>query len=285
MTKGSAIIGLAVCGTVGLAGLAAGQAVVVPNALAAVEGGGANSFPLSNISQNHRYQQVYRASDFAVLAGPHRILEVRFRPNGTSTFPAWSATAQLEVLFSTVLRGPDELSPVYSENPGSNEMLVLSGLVTYGTQQAGTNSGGPMDFDVVLELQAPFEYDPAAGNLLLEIRRTSTTIGTNRFLDSHSVVGDSISRVYSSTAGAQVGTTDSNGLVTMFVVQPILGVCYANCDGSTTEPVLNVADFSCFLGKFAAGDPYANCDGSTTEPVLNVADFSCFLAKFAAGCR
>jgi hypothetical protein len=57
------------------------------------------------------------------------------------------------------------------------------------------------------------------------------------------------------------------------------------CDGSTQEPVLNVADFSCFLGKFAAGDPYANCDGSTQEPVLNVADFSCFLAKFAAGCR
>jgi hypothetical protein len=62
------------------------------------------------------------------------------------------------------------------------------------------------------------------------------------------------------------------------------GGCYANCDGSTTEPILNVADFTCFLTKFAAGDPYANCDGSTTEPILNVADFTCFLTKFAAGC-
>jgi aminopeptidase N len=60
--------------------------------------------------------------------------------------------------------------------------------------------------------------------------------------------------------------------------------CYANCDGSTAAPVLNVADFTCFLSKFAAGDAYANCDGSTTAPVLNVADFSCFLSKFAAGC-
>jgi hypothetical protein len=60
--------------------------------------------------------------------------------------------------------------------------------------------------------------------------------------------------------------------------------CYANCDASTQTPVLNVADFSCFLGKFAAGDPYANCDESTQAPVLNVADFSCFLGKFAAGC-
>ncbi|MEX2219194.1 MAG: hypothetical protein WD749_10605 [Phycisphaerales bacterium] len=60
--------------------------------------------------------------------------------------------------------------------------------------------------------------------------------------------------------------------------------CYANCDASTTTPLLNVADFGCFLQKFAAGDAYANCDGSTTPPPLNVADFSCFLTRFAAGC-
>jgi hypothetical protein len=64
--------------------------------------------------------------------------------------------------------------------------------------------------------------------------------------------------------------------------------CYANCDGSTALPVLNIADFSCFLQKFAAGDWYANCDGGYTycnpPPCFNVADFSCFLSKFAAGC-
>jgi hypothetical protein len=60
--------------------------------------------------------------------------------------------------------------------------------------------------------------------------------------------------------------------------------CYANCDGSAVPPVLNIADFSCFLSKFAAGDPYSNCDGSTVHPVLNIADFSCFLSKFASGC-
>src|SRR5262249_18671774 len=60
--------------------------------------------------------------------------------------------------------------------------------------------------------------------------------------------------------------------------------CYANCDGSSTSPVLNVNDFVCFQQHFAAGDPYANCDGSTIPPVLNVADFVCFQSKFAAGC-
>jgi hypothetical protein len=28
--------------------------------------------------------------------------------------------------------------------------------------------------------------------------------------------------------------------------------------------VLNVADFACFLNRFASGDSYANCDNSTT---------------------
>jgi hypothetical protein len=60
--------------------------------------------------------------------------------------------------------------------------------------------------------------------------------------------------------------------------------CYANCDGSTTAPILNVNDFICFQGRFASGDSYANCDGSTTAPILTVNDFICFQSAFAAGC-
>ena len=61
-------------------------------------------------------------------------------------------------------------------------------------------------------------------------------------------------------------------------------VCYANCDGSSAAPILNVNDFICFQSKFAAGDPAANCDGSTVAPVLNVNDFVCFQQSYAAGC-
>jgi hypothetical protein len=60
--------------------------------------------------------------------------------------------------------------------------------------------------------------------------------------------------------------------------------CYANCDLSTAGPKLNIADFVCFLQKFAANDPYANCDNSSAAPAINIADFQCFLQKFAAGC-
>jgi hypothetical protein len=70
-------------------------------------------------------------------------------------------------------------------------------------------------------------------------------------------------------------------------------VCYANCDGSTVAPVLNIDDFVCFINEFGTGislphaqqaEHYANCDGSTVAPVLNVDDFMCFINRFAAGC-
>jgi len=67
-------------------------------------------------------------------------------------------------------------------------------------------------------------------------------------------------------------------------VTPAPAACYANCDGSSIPPILNVSDFICFQTKYAAGDPDANCDGSTVLPVLNVSDFICFQTKFAAGC-
>jgi hypothetical protein len=75
-----------------------------------------------------------------------------------------------------------------------------------------------------------------------------------------------------------------NGQSGTFVLNAALSCCYANCDGSTAPPVLNVGDFTCFLQRFAAGDAYANCDQSTAPPVLNVGDFTCFLQRFAAGC-
>jgi hypothetical protein len=60
--------------------------------------------------------------------------------------------------------------------------------------------------------------------------------------------------------------------------------CYANCDGSTVAPNLNINDFVCFMNAYAVSDPWANCDHSTAAPVLNINDFQCFLNQFALGC-
>jgi hypothetical protein len=62
------------------------------------------------------------------------------------------------------------------------------------------------------------------------------------------------------------------------------GGCYANCDASTSSPILTANDFVCFLTRFVQQDPYANCDNSTTAPILNANDFVCFLNSFVTGC-
>jgi len=80
------------------------------------------------------------------------------------------------------------------------------------------------------------------------------------------------------------GGVDSVTAWDNLVIGPVAAACYANCDGSTVPPILNVSDFICFQTKYAAGDPYANCDNSTIPPVLNVSDFICFQTKYSAGC-
>jgi hypothetical protein len=53
----------------------------------------------------------------------------------------------------------------------------------------------------------------------------------------------------------QVGTGNlySNFLVDDVRIDTGGVLCVANCDGSTTQPCLNVLDFGCFLNRFAAG--------------------------------
>jgi hypothetical protein len=67
-------------------------------------------------------------------------------------------------------------------------------------------------------------------------------------------------------------------------IAPGIPDCYANCDGSTVLPVLNVNDFVCFQQLFAAARIEANCDNSTVAPILNVNDYVCFQQRFAQGC-
>lgn len=92
--------------------------------------------------------------------------------------------------------------------------------------------------------------------------------------------GDNLRSVNAATGVATLigptGFTDIRGLA-------LTSGCYANCD-SGGNLALNVNDFICFQSTFAGGEAYANCDLSTTPPVLNVNDFICFQQRFASFC-
>lgn len=64
-----------------------------------------------------------------------------------------------------------------------------------------------------------------------------------------------ISSAHASDAGSyQVIVRNACGTVSSNAAR-LNVTCYANCDGSTTTPVLNVNDFICFQSRFAAGCP------------------------------
>jgi hypothetical protein len=288
---------LCLAGMLACAGVCPGQIeIVVPNSLANVGGSNNNNYPFNNSFASQRYQQVYAASEFSMISGPHDLVEIRLRPNQTSSFTPWTSQITLDMRFSTTSRAPDQLSLNFDENVGLDETVVYSGQATLSTNQTGPSAGGAaMEFDIIITLQNPFPYDPAMGHLLMEVRREGATTG--RALDAHTATGDGVSRLFTGSTGnssSPSGSVSSLGLVTMFVFQPAGPVCYANCDGSTVEPLLNVDDFTCFINEYASAQSlpheqqvthYANCDSSTVAPALNVDDFTCFINRFAQGCR
>jgi hypothetical protein len=82
-----------------------------------------------------------------------------------------------------------------------------------------------------------------------------------------------------------VATEDSGNARVLNVPLNVVLPCYANCDGSTSQPVLTASDFTCFLSRFRAGDPWADCDQSGGNPALTASDFTCFLNLFRDGCH
>jgi hypothetical protein len=59
--------------------------------------------------------------------------------------------------------------------------------------------------------------------------------------------------IITNPAGSLWANAASIGRVEVYYIAPGPGPCYANCDGSTTAPILNVEDFSCFINRFAQG--------------------------------
>jgi hypothetical protein len=134
--------------------------------------------------------------------------------------------------------------------------------------------------DVVMQLNiAPYVRFEGMGTFLIE-DLIENDIGHWSVINGY---GITINNQRQMVVPATNQATNQSGLILLTPLNSPPS-CYANCDESILAPILNIADFSCFLARFAAQDPYANCDGSITPPVLNIADFSCFLAKFAAGC-
>ena len=193
--------------------------VVVPNSFATTEGDANNVAPF-NIggASEMRYQQVFAASDFASFSGPQNITQIAFRPDARWGSAFSSTLDDIQINLSTTAKAPDGLSISFSSNIGSDETVVYSGPLSLSSEDIGP-AEGPKLFDIVIDLQSSFEYDPDAGNLLLDVRNFSGGI-TTPFDSTDFTVGDSTSRVRTRPGRpmSSVGRKDSLGLVVQFTI-------------------------------------------------------------------
>ncbi len=166
--------------------------IVAPDSLATVEGNAGNAFPFSPLS-DMRFQQVYASSQFPPQ--PILISTIRFRR---------------------------DLSTTFADSVGANNAVVFSGSLSLSAPTLPAGSSPPFPFNFAIPLSKPFLYDPAAGNLLLDVWNFSATSTT--FLDAEDSPGDPISRAFTFSSGvnsSQADAADTLGQVTEFESTPV----------------------------------------------------------------
>jgi hypothetical protein len=163
-----------------------------------------------------RYQQVFAASQFSALnpLGGF-ITDIFFKLDGTFGSRFETTLPNVQINFSTTLRAPDALMPTFADNVGVDDTVVF-GAGPLPLRGDGTSfSLGPR-----IALTTPFFYNPALGNLLLDVRNFSGVPTTD--FDATGDMNDSVSRVYANSVSSPTADrVDSIGLITGFQAEPI----------------------------------------------------------------
>jgi hypothetical protein len=194
------------------------------------------SFP--NFAAGGVYQQVYDKSAFA---GPITITQLAFASSPAFNTAAGTAEYNFDIAMYATNAGPNGLSTDLAANRGTHFAPVFSGPVV-------ANLTASNQFDLVIDI-TPYTYDPAHGNLLLEL----TMNAPPQYIGSPTLYFRAGSDPRSSRAANPANVpggafTDSFGLLTRFTgtgvapAQVTLGNLVQTFDGNpksvsvTTNP-------------------------------------------------
>ena len=180
-------------------------------------------------SSGSQVQQIYASSFFP---GEELISGFSFRayPGAAPSF-FFSNTVNISdvvIQLSTTSAGADESgslpSATFADNLGSDATTVYSGALTLSTAATGI---GAQPFDYTVTFSQPFLYDPADGNLLLDVTIPSgAKVSGSGFgfltFDTVNTIDDGIYSVVNISSGsASSGTLSTAGAITSFVVSPV----------------------------------------------------------------
>jgi hypothetical protein len=163
----------------------------------AVEADG-NCFPFG-CGYSGEYQQVYSKN---VFTGPITIIGLEFYNTATNDGASFMNSGNWTIALSTTARDWDTLSSTFGANIGADNSTVFSG-----------NLSRPWAFGdtLTIDFTTPFTYDPAYGNLLMDVLVTGATDANGHIWFDASAGNTTMGRTYNA------GNTDSGyGLVTGF---------------------------------------------------------------------
>jgi hypothetical protein len=168
----------------------------------------ANGTSFPNFQTGGTYQQVYAKTAFS---GPVTITQIAFASHELTSNPG-IATYNFDVSLGSTAAAPNALSTNLAANRGAQLAPVFSGPLT-----ANITDGA--QFDVVLDI-TPFTYDPANGNLLLEINFNAPVQFSGGSLLYFRAGTDSRTSRAANPSGLAGGAfTDNFGLLTRFTTQ------------------------------------------------------------------
>lgn len=166
-----------------------------------------------------RFQQVYSSSLFGGFPQGVSIGQIVFRGDAVNGRDFASSVSDVEVHLSTTSKAVDSLSPVFDLNVGPDDMTVVGRTPIFLFGSGG--HGGIEAWSILLDFRSNrFLYDPAAGNLLMDIK-VFTGASTSPF-DAVDSSGDTVSSVfaYGSSMPAS-GQPSSLGLATDIFFQSV----------------------------------------------------------------
>jgi hypothetical protein len=211
--------------------------LVTPNDLAESEGNVPWGYPFGFNLQVTRVQQVYDRSQFYFMTNGGFIDGISFRMSGHYPWPPPSVSFPLTIILSTTTNGVGQLSSTFAQNSGSNAVTVYSGTFPFKTLAL---NGVVEPFGMVIPFSSSFFYDPAGGNLLVDIVvGLADESGGPVIIDADQRPGDLMSSVTASNPPYNL-TLPTNGSIQ----QLCMVTQFAIGSGAIRQPTLSIAPIS-----------------------------------------
>ncbi len=176
-----------------------------------------------NVTDSIRYQEIFAASEFSAAAGPIKITGISYRLDRTFGNNFTSTVAPFQIDLSTSPLTVLSISNNFALNVGTDNIIVRS-LAPQTLSGIRTIGGGatPNPFDIFINFDTPFIYDPSDGDLLIDIKKQAGGQVASWF-DANTlfpVSGTNWSTNLSDTTGS---AGPFKGLVTQFHTLPVPG--------------------------------------------------------------